>query len=281
VLQNTVVWPALGNHDGLSTTSGECFPPCTASSTGPYYDAFVLPQRAQAGGVASGTEAYYSFDYGNVHFIALNSSEVSRSSTGPMATWLTSDLRSTAQPWVIAFWHHPPYTKGTHDSDAEGDLVQMRERIVPILEAGGVDLVLNGHSHGYERSYLIDGAHGTPTPSVATLTAEGHVIDGGDGRPTGDGPYVKSPGRNANEGAVYVVAGHGGRTGGGDYGHPVMSFSENVEGSLLVDVDADALTVRNVLITGVVSDTFTIRKGGLPLRAGSANLRTGVSVGQP
>ena len=103
VIQNTVVWPTLGNHEGISTNSGECEPlPCTAVSTGPYYEAFVLPTGAEAGGVPSGTEAYYSFDYANVHFISLNSHNVSRSTTGPMADWLTMDMLSTTQQWIIA-----------------------------------------------------------------------------------------------------------------------------------------------------------------------------------
>ena len=57
---------------------------------------------------------------------------------------------------MIAYWHQPPYTKGTHDSDTEIMCIEMRQNIMPILEQYGVDLVLNGHSHGYERSYLID-----------------------------------------------------------------------------------------------------------------------------
>ena len=70
----------------------------------------------------------------------------------PMAIWLRSDLAVTTNRWLVAFWHHPPYTKGSHDSDAEAELIEMRQNIVPILEAGGVDLVLSGHSHSYERS---------------------------------------------------------------------------------------------------------------------------------
>src|SRR6185436_19334444 len=150
----------LGNHEGQVTTSGDPGP-----STGPYYDAFVLPAAGEAGGVPSGTEAYYSFDYGETHFISLNSTQVNRSSTGPMATWLEADLAATSAKWIIAFWHHPPYSRGTHNSDVDIELIEMRENILPILEAGGVDLVLCGHSHAYERSYLVDGTYTTPTPS--------------------------------------------------------------------------------------------------------------------
>ena len=48
------------------------------SGWAPYYDIFMLPREGEAGGVASGTEAYYSFDYGNIHFVCLNSYDVSR-----------------------------------------------------------------------------------------------------------------------------------------------------------------------------------------------------------
>jgi hypothetical protein len=120
--------------------------------TGPYYDAYVLPTAAEAGGIASGTEAYYAFDYGNVNFIVLDSYETSRSTTGAMARWLEADLAATTQDWIIAFFHHGPFTKGTHDSDTEIEHIQMRENLLPILEAGGVDAVLSGHSHIYERT---------------------------------------------------------------------------------------------------------------------------------
>ena len=70
VLRQTVLWPTLGNHDGHSANS--------ATQTGPYYDIFTLPTQGQAGGLASGTEAYYAFNYGNIHFVVLDSYETSR-----------------------------------------------------------------------------------------------------------------------------------------------------------------------------------------------------------
>jgi hypothetical protein len=264
ILRHTVFWPTLGNHEGASTTS-----PVPGTSTGPYYNAFVLPTAAEAGGLASGTEAYYSYDYANVHFISLNSYQVSRSPSGPMATWLASDLASTNQQWVVAYWHHPPYTHGTHNSDSEGELVEMRQNILPILEAGGVDLVLCGHSHVYERSFLLDAAYSTPTPNFATLQAQGHILDDGDGKLAGDGAYLKSPGQNSHEGAVYVVAGHGGAGTGGSLSHPVMYFSELSNGSCLLDVSGNMLTLTNLRSNGQVSDNFSIVKGDLPPKISS------------
>ena len=74
VTRSLPVWPVFGNHDGQSANSN--------SQTGPYYNIFSPPRAGQHGGVASGTEAYYSFDYGSVHFCVLNSFDVSRYASG-------------------------------------------------------------------------------------------------------------------------------------------------------------------------------------------------------
>ncbi|HKG98586.1 MAG TPA: metallophosphoesterase family protein, partial [Pyrinomonadaceae bacterium] len=152
-LRQSVLWPTIGNHDTAQSTN----PPASL----PYFSMFTLPANAQAGGMASGTEKYYSFDYANIHFICLDSMTSDRSVNGPMATWLRADLASSTRQWTIAFWHHPPYSKGSHDSDVETELAEMRANALPILEAYGVDLVLSGHSHSYERSFLIDSHYGS------------------------------------------------------------------------------------------------------------------------
>jgi len=65
----------------------------------------------------------------------------------------------------------------------------MRENALPILEAAGVDLTLAGHSHVYERSFLIDGHYGTS----GTWNPAFHLVDGGNGDPLGNGAYEKTP----------------------------------------------------------------------------------------
>ncbi|QDT14268.1 purple acid phosphatase family protein [Alienimonas californiensis] len=247
-LRNVVCWPAMGNHEG-HTSKGE-------TGVGPYYDAYRVPTRGEAGGAASGTEAYYAFDYGRVHFVCLDSHDLDRSPAGAMAQWLRADLEKTNADWLIAFWHHPPYTKGSHDSDRERQLVEMRTHVMPILESAGVDLVLTGHSHIYERSMLIDGAYATPT------TAEGVVLDDGDGDPSGDGSYRKSAGLRPNEGAVQVVAGHGGAGLSRKGTMPVMKRILLEHGSVVVDVDGDALTAVMINKHGETRDLFQIVKRG-------------------
>ncbi|MAQ16598.1 MAG: hypothetical protein CMN30_17620 [Sandaracinus sp.] len=241
VLRNTNTWPAIGNHEGHSADSG--------LETGPYYEAYVLPGDGRAGGLPSGTEAYYSFDHANVHFIVLDSYDSPRTPDGAMLTWMEADLAATDQEWLVAYWHHPAYTKGSHDSDTETQLVQMRENALPILESYGVDLVIAGHSHIYERSYQVRGAYDTPT------TSAGYIVDSGDGWLRGDGPY------DALRGTVYVTAGHGGAGISGPGEHPLMAVTEWENGSVILDVNGPSLTLRNIRRDGVVSDEMTLLRG--------------------
>ena len=250
-LRQSVLWPALGNHDTAQSTT----PPAGL----PYFAMFTLPTAAQAGGIASGTEKYYSFDYANIHFVCLDSMTSDRSPTGPMATWLRADLASTTQQWTIAYWHHPPYSKGSHNSDTESFLMQMRQTFLPILEDAGVDLVLTGHSHSYERSFLIDGHYGLSTTFTNAMKK-----DGGSGRADGTGAYNKSTlGAGPHEGAVYAVAGSSGQISGGLLNHPAMFISLNNLGSMVLDVNGDTLDAKFLRENGVVADYFRIVKGSV------------------
>jgi hypothetical protein len=264
MLRQSVLWPTIGNHD---TAEVPVAPPDL-----PYFAMFSLPTAGEAGGVPSGTEKYYSFDYANIHFICLDSMVSDRSPTGPMLTWLQSDLQSTTQPWIIAFWHHPPYSKGSHDSDVDIELIEMRQNALPILEAYGVDLVLSGHSHSYERSYLLDSHYGFSTSLISSMKK-----DAGDGRPAGTGAYQKtSPGTAPHEGAVYVVAGSSGLVQAGPMNHPAMFIGLTNLGSMVLDVNGNRLDAKFVRENGAVADSFTIIKGAVT--APSALSATAISA---
>lgn len=255
VLKNTILWTTPGNHDYNNNIpfSG---PPA-------YFDIFTLPTNGESGGVPSGTEKYYSFNYGNIHFISLDSYSLPRTTSGAMATWLQADLAANTLPWIIAFWHHPPYTKGSHDSDNpllyDFELVDMRENILPILEQYGVDLVLNGHSHCYERSYLLDGHYGKSN----TLTSSMIKNNTGGSYPTVC-PYEKHDLINrSNKGAVYAVVGCSGKLSGTSSGwpHPVMySYSNTQLGSMLLEVNDNRLDAKFITASGTIFDSFTIVK---------------------
>ena len=263
VLRNHVLWPVPGNHEFGASDS--------PTQSGPYYEAFTLPKRAEAGGVASGTEAYYSYDYGNVHFVALDSHDTDRDAPdssetnicpgdgtgGAMYNWLCEDLAATTQDFIISYWHHPPYTKGSHDSDnredSDGRMHDMRERFVPVLEHYGADLNLSGHSHSYERSFLIDGHYGL----AGSYRRFRHAKDTSSGDPA-FGAYTKDQG--ANQGSVYSVVGSSSKNQGDLFEHPIMVYSENIEGSVVIDIEGpqmDAYFIRN---DGAVNDVYRLNK---------------------
>ena len=265
VLPKTVLWPTLGNHDGDTADS--------TTESGPYYDIFSLPRNGEAGGVASGTEAYYSFDYGNMHFVCLNS-ETDPSPDGAMMTWLEADLAANDKEWIIAFWHRAPYSRGSANSDTDDRQIALRQNAVPLLERYGVDLVLTGHTHAYERSYLIDGHYG-----LSDTFTDAMKKGPGDGSATGDGAYRKPATVGApHAGAVYVVAGNAGviKTGG-SLDHPAMAVSFWILGSMVLDVNGNRLDAKFLGSTGDIWDDFTILK--LPEVSGSVAENTAAGEG--
>ena len=240
MLRTSALWSTRGNHEDFEAD---------------YYGMFTFPTAGEAGGVPSGSEAYYSFDFANVHFVCLDTEATSLDPGSPMLTWLVGDLAASTSPWTIAFFHHPPYSRGTHNSDnpidSGGRMVAVRENVLPILEAHGVDLVFSGHSHSYERSFLLDGHYGTSDTLDPSM-----ILDGGDGREDGTGAYSKTAG--PHRGAVYCVAGSSGGAGGGPLDHPAMFTSLNVMGSVVLDVAVDRIDVTFVDSTGGVSDYYTL-----------------------
>jgi len=243
LLKKTVTWSTRGNHEMSAST---------------YYDIFTLPTAGESGGLPSGSEAYYSFDYGNIHFVCLESHTMAGDSSGAMHQWLKMDLEANLRKWIVAFWHHPPYSWGSHNSDTEGKLIQMRKYVLPILERHGVDLVLAGHSHAYERSMLVKNHYGDASSFSIAL----HAVDSGDGKLDGNGIYYKNPG--PYDGAVYIVAGSSGSVFGTLLNHPVMIASLSQLGSVVIDVNGSQMDVAFLNHKGVKSDYFSILKGPPP-----------------
>lgn len=255
LLRSSVTWPTLGNHDTADSTA----PPDSL----PYFQIFSLPGDGRCGGVPSGQKLYYAFDAGDIHFICLDSMVSARQPGSPMLKWLEADLAANRCSWTVAFWHHPPYTKGAIDSDTEVNAGEMRRHVLPLLEQQGADLVLGGHSHVYERSVLLNGHYG----ESATLT-DAMRLDAGSGRPQETGPYRKPAGRAPHKGTVYVVAGASGEAMKGPLNHPAMAVSASVAGSLVLDVVGNRLEGRYLTETGAVLDQFAIVKDGSAGAAG-------------
>lgn len=200
-------WPVLGNHD-LDTSNGQ-----------PYLDYFPQPIN----------QRYYDTVIGNVHIFALNSGyntagtmveTAGNDGSSAQATWLRNRLLKSTAKWKIVILHHPPYTNGSSYTPGYTALRWP-------FEEWGVDAVLSGHSHVYERiekgstnfPYIVAGTGGKTldtfigspvdqaigynamhgalkiTATCSTLAIEfynkdGELIDSGTG---GDGGYVPPP----------------------------------------------------------------------------------------
>lgn len=164
LLSSVPFYPSLGNHD-VRTNDGA-----------PYLQAFDLPENDP-----QHTERYYSFDYGAVHFVALDSELYYADhslSVQAQKAWLEKDLDQSRRHWRIVFFHRPPFSSslGPHPGGDE----RIRADLVPVFERAHVDVVLNGHQHNYERFRPINGVT--------------YIVTGGGG---GERLYPITPGQRS------------------------------------------------------------------------------------
>jgi len=87
-----------------------------------------------------GMESYYSFDYGDAHFIVLDSEKFNEE----QVRFVEEDLSKTDARWLFAVTHCPPYSSSHHPSD-----LNVRTKILPLLARHNVDLVIAGHNHNF------------------------------------------------------------------------------------------------------------------------------------
>jgi 3',5'-cyclic AMP phosphodiesterase CpdA len=164
VFQAFPFYPASGNHEYNS------------EGAAPFREAFSLPEN----GGRDGRERWYSFDWGDVHFVALDTERI-----GPaQAAWLEADLAKNRLPWTVVYGHRPPLSSGEHGGDAG-----FQQHFVPVIERHGVQLVLSGHDHNYERTRTLNGVT--------------YVVTGGGGK--GTRPVGKSPFTAFSEAVIHFV----------------------------------------------------------------------------
>jgi hypothetical protein len=165
LIDHVPIWPAPGNHEGNRKA---------------YKLLFHLPRD----------ELFYSFDYGNVHVVSIDS-DVPEGETGRMLAWLAADLGASSARWKIAFFHYPVYDLGGHRSKWG------RDSVAPLFRKHGVDFVFCGHSHGYQRfhpmytegenedhpvTYVVTGGGGarlypvTSAPEAAVVDSVHHYV---------------------------------------------------------------------------------------------------------
>lgn len=254
----TLYMAAPGNHEheGYHVASGPS--PGQAAFTGSALDPYEqYRQRFHF----PGSDLRYSVDLGPVHVVSLNSEDACllQPATYPipwrvsppcgaesqqlpedqwqtlppnqdLLDWLDVDLAAHADaPWTIVFFHRPVYSGGSY----AGDHV-LQQHFVPLFERHGVDLVLSGHDHNYQRSFPLRG--GEP------VTREARAYEAG-------------------EGPIYVVSGGGGE-GYYSLDDDVPPWTANRTEAfhfLVLDADADGFQVSAIgTLTGETIDSFRI-----------------------
>jgi hypothetical protein len=141
----------------------------------------------QAPASPSGTQDYYSFDYGDMHVLVLNT-EIDHSEGSPQFLYAQSDLSSTSKPWKVVIYHKPAYCAGGHGENSK--TITLSEKI---FEPNHVDVVMNGDSHFFQHN-LVHGIH--------------HMILGSAGAPLyeiGKAPYVVKTAREYCYGIIDVT----------------------------------------------------------------------------
>jgi hypothetical protein len=220
VMANVPIMMTNGNHESLAVN---------------YLAQFALPQQS-GGGESPSAKAWYSFDYGNAHFLVLNDTTVSSDTiAGAEATWARTDLarvNRAVTPWVFVLHHQPEYSCST----VHGSNLDLRAAWQPIFDNAQVDIVFNGHVHNYERSKPIRGFQsGTTTGLIADSLAHGttYVTAAGVGAPL----YDISTGCNFTQ------------------------KTQKTENYGTVDINGNTLTFKAYdLNTGSVIDQFTVTK---------------------
>jgi predicted phosphodiesterase len=204
------------------------------------------------------SNTYYSFDYHNVHFIAIDSM-LPYTINSPQYSFVKRDLISTSQNpnmrWIIVYFHHPMYTSlSKHPSDS-----LLRDTYHPLFDRYGVDLVLQGHNHNYQRSYPISYNNNSNNNSNSNSNSNSNA---NPSNPTITSINTKT--YNDPRGEVYVIAG----TGGEDL-YDLKSKADFIAtqfkgfGFLNVDISSDGTKLVGTFYDnadGSVKDTFTITK---------------------
>jgi len=143
-----LTYPVPGNHEYKSGGAG-------------YFAYF----GARAGDPKKG---YYSFDLGEWHLVALNTNhdclDLPCDAESEQLAWLEADLAASTKKCTLAYWHHPRWNSGSH-----GDFPRAAP-IWKVLQAHGVELVLNGHEHFYERVGPADQAGAPSADGLVQLT---------------------------------------------------------------------------------------------------------------
>jgi hypothetical protein len=209
LLSSMVMMPCIGNHE---------------SNAHEYFEQFALP----------GNEQWYSFDYGNAHFVALTTENWLE---GPQLEWLERDLASSTATWKFVFFHRPMYSVGSHGSSHD-----VQRCWGEVFDRYHVDMAFSGHDHLYVRTHPVSG---------------GETMNSSD-----EGPiYVVTAGAGA---PLHGVE---------DSDQEWLAYARSVHHYSLITIDGNRLTLEARTLDHVAFDTLELEKRLFPdLRVQELNM---------
>lgn len=145
--------------------------------------------------------ANYSYDYGDCHFLCLDSNIYTDPTDPALQAWIEADLGASDAPWKFVAYHHPAFNVG-HEHYAE----QHMRVLCPLFEKHGVSFVLHGHEHNYQRT--------RPLRFEPRDLSRAGQVNSGDRRVPGDFLVDRAFDGQAHtcpEGIIYVTTGAGGK----------------------------------------------------------------------
>lgn len=218
----------------------------------------------QAAGEAYLKMSNYSFDYGNAHWVVLDSNPYVDFTDKALTDWVAADLaKATKATWKFVMFHHPGF-----NSSREHYEQQHMRLLTPVFEAGGVDMVFNGHVHNYQRSYpmtFVPDKKGTLLVGGRdNKTVRGRVVNG---RWTLDKVFDGQT-NTTPKGIIYLVTGAGGQElynpeqndDADSWQKFTSKFVSNVHSLTVVDVDGKTLNIRQLSPDGAELDSFKVTK---------------------
>ncbi|MCG9967277.1 Ig-like domain-containing protein [Pelotomaculum terephthalicicum JT] len=204
--------PVAGNHDDVTDTL--------------FWNSFALPHNGPDGY----KERVFSFDYGNCHFVGLDSCVLTAPGTdayNSISAWLLNDLNNSDKTWKFVYLHYPPYP-AVYDSHA----ANLQANWAPVFEQCEVDAAFVGHQHVYMRTKPIEA---------------GQVATDGNGI-----VYVMG-----NAGTSYFAPGDN-----LDYIAKEIAYVSNYE---LINIDGNTFTLTTKDANGQVIDSYVMTKNAAPI----------------
>ena len=201
---------------------------------------FHLPENGPA---HLDPEFHYSFDFGNVHFVGINSGNGKHMLAADVSAWLAADLAASNQTWKIVFTHELPVTRDPYGTDRQ-ESEYLRDDVLAVAIAAGADLYIGGSNHSFQR-YL---------PITAVIEEE---------------PYVEWATCDQGFGTTLIYPGGGSwaRTSPGpipDELDPPMEFYLPDTGVGVFDVNGETLTATMVNTEGETMDQIVLNKCWTP-----------------